>query len=150
MLVRVIKIYRSLFHRAEEERDSTMSVLDPLLSTCFLPQSHFLFLLSFQISLFLRPVPILSRQHSKINKEIFLIHDIFSFPKFIILEFHFIDFSIASTMDLLSPSLSQKSLGRIIQPPILLKSHPPNNGGTRKFPKIIGFNLWRSDKRGNS
>lgn len=74
MLVRVIKIYRSLFHRAEEERDSTMSVLDPLLSTCFLPQSHFLFLLSFQISLFLPPVPILSRQHSKINKEIFLIY----------------------------------------------------------------------------
>lgn len=132
MLVRVIKIYRSLFHRAEEENDSTM-VLDPLLSTFLTTIPLFIRRFSFQISP-LPPSKSLTssfwnnlEQHSKINKEIFLIYDKSakvhrSFSKFI-----FGHLGISSHRSNHSVS------------PILLKSRPRNGGGkrTRKFPKII-------------
>lgn len=95
MLVRVIKIYRSLFHRAEEENDSTM-VLDPLLSTFLTTIPLFIRRFSFQIS----PLPNLSRHPNNIPKLIkkYFLYTInrlkFTDPSLnlssIILEFHLI------------------------------------------------------------
>lgn len=124
MLVRVIKIYRSLFHRAEEENDSTM-VLDPLLSTFLTTIPLFIRRFSFHSS----PLPNLSRHPNnipKLIKKYFLYTinrlNLRSFSKFI-----FDHLGISSHRSNHSVS------------PILLKSRPRNGGGkrTRKFPKII-------------
>lgn len=116
-----------------------------------LPQSHFLFVVSFQIS---PSPPILSRHLNNIPKLIkkYFLYDKSAkisplfFSKFI---FHRVSSRLFHCIDNFSPPLSQKSLD---QPDSSQIAKWRNRERTRKFPKIIaprGFNLWRSDKRRN-